>query len=97
MINESINWAQLKEFCNGLTEEQLKEKVILWREEECLNRIYTFELHEDYYIEIDGDDLCMTETEMQYEIDRSPEYYPKGRKHFKKVYSKGRPMLGEDF
>ena len=40
----NINWSELKEFCNSLNEEQLKKKVVLWREDEAISNIGVMEL-----------------------------------------------------
>jgi len=52
-----MNWEELKKFCNELPEEELKKKVILWREGECINDMDATQLTEDHY-QTDGDDGC---------------------------------------
>lgn len=80
-----MQWSDLKEFCNSLPEEQLKRGVILWREDEVINKIEAKILQEDYYIGED-DEGCYPESEAEDPIEI-----------LKKVYSKGDAVLEEDF
>lgn len=80
-----MKWIKLKEFCNSLNEEQLKKKVIVWREDEAISRINAELLTEDQYIG-DGEDGCYPESEASEPIET-----------LKKVYSKGDPILWEKF
>lgn len=91
-----MNWKQLKDFCNGLTEEQLQEKVIMWREHEAVNEIEAMALEEDNYMNtnIDYNDGCMSESEMKSQINKN---HNLSREDFKKVYDKGFPVLWENF
>lgn len=90
-----MNWKKLKDFCNGLTEEQLQEKVIMWREDECVNRIEAMTLSEDHYInKEDNEHGCFDESEMNSQINQNQEL---SREDFKKVYDKGFPVLWENF
>lgn len=90
-----MNWKQLKDFCNGLTEEQLQEKVIMWREHEEVNNIEVDTLQEDQYVNINRDqDGCMAESDMNWEINQNQNL---SREDFKKVYDKGFPLLWENF
>lgn len=90
-----MNWKKLKDFCNGLTEEQLKEKVIMWREDECVSRIEAMTLSEDHYINKENNEYgCFEESEMNSQINQNQEL---SREDFKKVYDKGFPVLWEDF
>ena len=94
-----MNWKQLKDFCNGLTEEQLQEKVIMWREHEAVNNIEVDTLQEDHYIDETGqyDEGCFEKSTALNLIKDNTEDYPNGLKHFKKVYDKGFPILWENF
>lgn len=93
-----MTWKEMKDFCNGLTEEQLEKKVIVWREEESIAAFEPIPLEEDHYAEEDlSDNLCFTETEMHNMIEDNPEDFPNGIEHFKKVYDKGHPILMEEF
>lgn len=94
-----MNWKQLKDFCNGLTEEQLEKKVVIWREDEAISNIETTLLEEDYYIEKESGspEGCFEESEANYMIENNPEDYPNGLGDFKKVYDKGHPLLWEKF
>lgn len=91
-----MNWKQLKDFCNGLTEEQLQEKVIMWREHESVNNIEVMTLEEDHFIYLDiyESDGCITESDMNSQINKNQNI---SREDFKKVYDKGFPLLWEDF
>ena len=80
-----MNWRELKEFCNTLPEEQLERKVILWREDEVINKIEPKLLEEDFYIGED-EDGCYPASEAEEPIEL-----------LKKVYSKGDAILEEDF
>lgn len=44
-----FTWALLKEFCNSLTEEQLKQEVIVPQDESSIKILYASELGEDQY------------------------------------------------
>lgn len=46
---EPYTWAKLKEFCNGLTEEQLQHKVCVIREDDSLSILEASELGSDMY------------------------------------------------
>lgn len=93
-----MNWRQLKDFCNELTEEQLEKKVVIWREDEAISEIEPTLLVEDYYANEDVlDDKCAKELEVLDIIKNNPEDYPNGLGDFKRVYHKGHPMLWENF
>jgi hypothetical protein len=94
-----MNWNELKEFCNSLNDEQLEQKVIMWREdaEDVITEISSIQLKEDYYIEEDSnEDGCFPEWQAKSQINDDPESYPEGMEHFKKVYDKGHPILCEE-
>lgn len=93
-----MTWKEMKDFCNGLTEEQLGKRVIVWREEESISSFEPVPLSEDHYAEIDlSDNLCFPQSDMNTMIKENPEDFPNGANHFKKVYDKGHPILMEDF
>ncbi len=82
-----MNWKELKDFCNSLNDEQLKKKVILWREEEAINAIEVEKLEEDHYVCPDsGEEGCYPLSEANEDLE-----------DLKKVYEKGDPILSEDF
>ena len=90
-----MNWKELKGFCNGLTEEQLEQKVIMWREDEVINKIEPITLEEDQYINIEYPETgCMDESEMMSQSESNEELT---KKHFSKVYDNVFPLLREDF
>lgn len=91
-----MNWKEMKDFCDGLTEDQLQKKVILWREEEAVSDIEPMKLEEDYYVD-DEADGCEMESDVLEKIKENPEDYPEGLEHFRKAYSKGDPILHENF
>jgi hypothetical protein len=80
-----MNWKELKEFCNQLSEKQLQRKVILWREDEAISNINAERLTEDHY-KSDDEDGCYPESEAEEPIEL-----------LQKVYSKGDPILWEKF
>lgn len=93
-----MEWKELKEFCNSLTEEQLSKQVILWREEEAIIDISASCLEEDHYMDTnEPENGCMPESEAKSMIDVNPGDYPNGMDEFKKVYDKGDPLLHENF
>lgn len=94
-----MNWKELKDFCNGLTEEQLEKKVILLREEEVISEMEAQQLVEDYYIDETGvaSDGCFEESTAKDLIEKNPDDYPNGMDHFNKVYDKGFPLIQENF
>ena len=90
-----MNWKELKGFCNGLTEEQLEQKVIMWREDEAVQEIKAMTLEQDHYInKEDYDNGCFEESEMRSQIENDEDLT---EEDFKKVYDKGFPLLWEDF
>ena len=80
-----MKWSQLKEFCNSLTEDQLEKNVILWREDEAIGDIDAFPLEEDHYTDEDND-RCYPESEAEGPVE-----------NLQKAYSKGDPILWENF
>lgn len=92
-----MNWKELKEFCNSLTEEQLQKKVILWREEEAIIDISASQLEEDYYTDPDDENGCFPESDAKYLVESNKDDYPDGMNDLKKVYDKGHPVLWEKF
>lgn len=84
-----MNWKELKDFCNNLSESELEKNVILWRECEAITDIEAEQLDEDHYIKRDSpEDGCFPVSECK-DLD-------KGTK-IKKVYDKGHPILHEVF
>lgn len=92
-----MNWRELKDFANSLSESELEAKVILWREDEAITEIYAEQLEEDYYISDKQDNGCITESEALSDLKHNPEDYPNGFSDFRLVYKKGTPILHEDF
>lgn len=82
-----MNYKELKDFCNLLDEGQLKEEVVLWREDEAINSIQAEPLSEDQYMRKDGED------EHCYPLSESE--HPESE--LKLVHRKGRPILFENF
>ncbi len=78
-------WNEIKEFANSLSEEQLAKNVVLWREDEAIGEIKTALLDEDHYMGPD-DEGCYPESEASEPLE-----------NLKKVYSKGHPILFENF
>jgi len=92
-----MNWKELKDFCNALSELELQKKVILWREEEAISDIYAEQLPENHYTSEHHDEGCIPESEALSAIDNDPEDFPNGMDDFTKVYDKGDPLLHENF
>ncbi len=90
-----MNWKELKEFCNSLNDEQLENKVVLWREDEAIINIEAEILSEDHYNYEDCEGL-VTRSEAE-EMARDEFEFPNGMDDFRKVYSKGDPILWEEF
>jgi hypothetical protein len=80
-----MDFKQLKDFCNSLDEKHLKNKVILWREEEVVKDIEAMQIEEDHYIGED-EEGCYPESEAKEPLE-----------DLKKVYKKGDPILWEEF
>ena len=80
-----MTWNELKEFCNSLPEDQLGKKVVMWREDEAINDIWTERLSEDHYMRED-DEGCYPESEASSPIEE-----------LDKVWSKGDAILWEKF
>jgi hypothetical protein len=85
-----MNWKQMKEFANGLSDEQLEKDVILWREESAISKIDPDILKEDHYFDEKEDEGCYTLSEAGISIEEAQE------KGLKKVYDKGDPILFEN-
>lgn len=86
-----MNWKELKEFCNNLPEDKLEKQVILWREEDAIDRIEVMALEEDYYIDKEEHmDGCVSESSIKDDLDDNTD-------NFDKVYDKGDPILWEKF
>lgn len=91
-----MNWKELKEFCNNLSESDLEKKVILWREEDVIADINVMSLEEDHYIGDESSDHCIPESEAK-SIADDPDEFPNGIEDMIKVYDKGHPILWEVF
>ncbi len=80
-----MTWSELKDFCNSLPEDQLQRNVILWREDEAINKIEANRIEEDHYIGED-DEGCYPLSDATAPIEL-----------LRKVYSKGDAILVELF
>lgn len=93
-----MNWKQLKDFCNNLSESELEAKVIFFREDEVITEIEAEKLEEDYYVDNNNkEDGCMPLSIAESIVNDDPDCYPNGILHFTKVYDKGHPILAEIF
>lgn len=93
-----MNWKQLKDFCNSLSESELEKNVMLWREDEAITDINAEQLEEDYVVLIEEqEDGCFGVSTAESLIKEAPSEYPEKMEHFKKVYDKGFPILHEVF
>jgi hypothetical protein len=82
-----MNWKQMKDFCNKLPEEVLQNKVIIWQEENAINEIRPLILDQDHYLDPENYEYgCFPESEASEPIS-----------NLNKVYSKGDPILIENF
>lgn len=86
-----MNWKELKDFANSLDENQLEQKVILWREDEAITNIGAEQLHDDHYIGEYNDDGCYTLSDAGLTLKEAKE------QGLEKVYDKGTPILFDDF
>ena len=84
-----MTWNELKEYANGLDESQLEKNVQLWQESGSINDIYAMKLKHDHFMKKDGSD----EDDGCYPLSETS--HPKNE--LKKVYSKGHPLLCENF
>jgi len=92
-----MTWQEMKDFCNSLDEWQLKKKVLVWREEECISKLEPTPLHEDYYRDPkEFEPLCFPESEAKTMVVDNIDF-PRGLEDLEKVYDKGHPILMEDF
>lgn len=91
----AMTWAQMKSFCEGLNEEQLKAKVIVWQEDEVITDLNAMQLDQDHYINVDRPELGCSPIQDH----ECQEYHSKGirAEKFRKVYDKGHPVLWQDF
>ena len=88
-----MKFKELKEFCNGLTDEQLNETVRIMREEEVISSIHPPEiLKEDLvYDPEERMEGCFALSEL------GEDFIKENEGHLKVAYKKGTPMLWEDF
>lgn len=59
--DEIFTWQKLKDFCNGLTDEQLSQEVIVPQEESFIRIKYASDLGEDQYNFIEEEYSCTKE------------------------------------
>lgn len=59
---KSYTWAQLKEFCNNCSEEQLSKSVKVVREDDVLPILEAAEIGEDHY-KFDDDEYSVTKAD----------------------------------
>lgn len=85
-----MNWKELKDFCNKLPDDKLKNKVVLWREEDCISDICAVRLPEDMYIGED-DEGCYSlgDAGLSEEDART--------QNLQIAYNEGDPVLEENF
>lgn len=90
-MSNQFTWADLLAFAQQLTEEDLKEKVIVWRESESIEVSFAEQLDEDFYNNPD-DDYCVRESEYK-------EFYNEDPKECEATmaYRKGFPVMVENF
>ncbi|MCU0351769.1 MAG: hypothetical protein MUF43_13230 [Flavobacterium sp.] len=89
-----MNWKELKDFCNSLTEEQLQQKVAMWLDDEEVTDIDAITLSQEYYIDNEGCFETYLRLEDVKEIIKDDAItYPNGLDDFKKVYKTGDPIL----
>lgn len=82
-----MTWKELKEFCNGLTDEQLSKEVVVWREGDAIGNLLPSLLEDDYYIDSEEpEEGCFP----RYEYNGG---YPE---NLKLCYKKGTPILWEN-
>jgi len=82
-----MTWKELKDFANSLTDEQLVNNVILWREDDVVNKIDAMKLEEDHYVDWENtENGCFTASEAQVPL-----------KDLHLAYKAGHPILNEDF
>ena len=80
-----MNWKELKDFCNSLSDEQLQFPVRINREEKAIVFLETEILTENYYIG-EEDEGCYPESEAYDDIEKV-EYNNIGENFFKKFKS----------
>lgn len=69
---EPFTWAKLKEFCNGLTEDQLSKTVYVSQEDSSIEILYASELGSDHY-NFDEEEYSMSKD------DFDPKYHLDGK------------------
>ncbi len=62
-----FTWALLKEFCNSLSEDQLKQEVIIPHDESCIKILYASDLGEDQYHFYDSE-YCVSKADYDPEM-----------------------------
>lgn len=66
-------WAQLKDFCNGLSEEQLTQSVEVVQEDSNLRILEAAEIGQDYY-KFDDEDYSISAYDFNYEYHLDGKY-----------------------
>jgi hypothetical protein len=66
-------WAKLKEFCNGLSDEQLSQTVRVIREDDSLEILDASELGDEHY-KFDDEDYSFTKDDFDSEIHLDAKY-----------------------
>ena len=80
-IIKTMNWKELKKFCNSLPEKELGKTVILWREDEAISQIVVEQINEDQLTTINQKQLrnlkkeIMKNNKMIYKIGAVNEIY----------------------
>lgn len=72
-VSEPYTWAQLKEFCNSLTDEQLSQTVRVVQEEGSIEILNASEIGADHYL-FDSDDEFSVSKD-----DFDPSYHLEGK------------------
>lgn len=70
---EPYTWAKLKEFCNGLSDEQLSQTVRVIQEEGSLQILEAAELGEDMYL-FDDEEFSVSKDDFDPEYDLDGRY-----------------------
>lgn len=66
-------WAKLKEFCDGLNDEQLSQKVKVIREDDSIDILDASVIGEDHY-KFDDDEYSVTEDDFDPQVNCDGKY-----------------------